>query len=45
MTKSNETVALEAIELGAASVETRGGAVGQRDNADERLPISGISED
>jgi len=45
MTKTNEDASFEAIELGAVSVETRGAAIGQRDETDERLPMSGISDD
>lgn len=35
----------ELVELGKASVETRGGAVGNRDQIDEKLPISGIADE
>lgn len=41
----HEEITEELIDLGSASTETRGGAVGKADSTDERLPISGIAED
>ncbi|MCJ8157043.1 benenodin family lasso peptide [Sphingomonas sp. LaA6.9] len=33
------------IELGTASVETRGNGVGKRDIPDEQYPLSGLTDD
>lgn len=43
MDRLNETD--ETIELGVASVETRGGGKGLRDQPDEQFPVSGLTDD
>jgi len=35
----------ETIELGVATVETRGGGKGLRDQPDEQFPVSGLTDD